>query len=199
MAKVTRSNPKAFETLIARVNELDNKQSKAGWFESSVYPDGTPVAYVAAIQEYGAHIDHPGGTPYKIGADGRAVFVSKAEGEGLPTTKAHAIIIPPRPFMRPTVDREKKNWLEIMRNGAKAILNGLSSGQTVMDALGQRASADIARSITLVQSPPLKASTIAARLRKKSDKVNVGLLTKPLVDSGKMYEEVTYVVEDNNE
>lgn len=26
---------------------------KVGWFPSSRYPDGTPVAYVAAIQEYG--------------------------------------------------------------------------------------------------------------------------------------------------
>ena len=27
---------------------------KVGWFESNKYPDGTPVAYVASIHEYGA-------------------------------------------------------------------------------------------------------------------------------------------------
>lgn len=28
--------------------------AQVGWFESAKYPDGTPVAYVASIQEYGA-------------------------------------------------------------------------------------------------------------------------------------------------
>lgn len=31
-----------------------DKEAKAGWFDSARYPDGTPVAYVATIQEYGA-------------------------------------------------------------------------------------------------------------------------------------------------
>lgn len=31
-----------------------NIQSKVGWFESAKYEDGTPVAYVAAIQEKGS-------------------------------------------------------------------------------------------------------------------------------------------------
>jgi hypothetical protein len=34
-------------------DELGKKQIKAGFFEHSKYPDGTPVAYVAAIQELG--------------------------------------------------------------------------------------------------------------------------------------------------
>lgn len=32
---------------------LQNKVAKVGWFPSAKYPDGTPVAYVATIQEYG--------------------------------------------------------------------------------------------------------------------------------------------------
>ncbi|OTA14600.1 bacteriophage protein [Xenorhabdus vietnamensis] len=38
-------------------NELGKKQIKVGFFEHSKYPDGTPIAYVAAIQELG----HPAG------------------------------------------------------------------------------------------------------------------------------------------
>lgn len=34
--------------------ELNKLTGKIGWFESAVYPDGTPVAYVATIQEFGS-------------------------------------------------------------------------------------------------------------------------------------------------
>lgn len=53
MSKVVRSNPKAFEMLNSRLKALEGTQTKVGWFESSKYEDGTPVAYVAAIQELG--------------------------------------------------------------------------------------------------------------------------------------------------
>jgi hypothetical protein len=33
---------------------IDAHISKVGWFESAKYPDGTPVAYIAAIQEFGS-------------------------------------------------------------------------------------------------------------------------------------------------
>ena len=54
MARMIRQNPRAFETLTARIRELDGKQVKVGWFSSSVYPNGTPVALVAAVQELGS-------------------------------------------------------------------------------------------------------------------------------------------------
>lgn len=43
-----------FNRLIQIANDLENKQVKVGFLESSVYPDdGQSVAYVAAINEYG--------------------------------------------------------------------------------------------------------------------------------------------------
>lgn len=42
-----------FDRLIQMANDLENKQVKVGFFETSVYPTGQPVAYVAAINEYG--------------------------------------------------------------------------------------------------------------------------------------------------
>lgn len=47
------SNPKALETLNSRLKELSSKVGKVGWFESAKYPDGTPVAEVAAQNEFG--------------------------------------------------------------------------------------------------------------------------------------------------
>ena len=35
------------------LRELERTQTKVGWFESAKYVDGTPVAYVATIQEFG--------------------------------------------------------------------------------------------------------------------------------------------------
>lgn len=39
------------KTACAALNRLTGK---VGWLESAVYPDGTPVAYVATIQEFGS-------------------------------------------------------------------------------------------------------------------------------------------------
>lgn len=35
------------------LKEIEAKQVQVGWFETSKYEDGTPVAYVATIQEFG--------------------------------------------------------------------------------------------------------------------------------------------------
>ena len=42
-----------FARLKAVYDELNKKQLKIGFFEHSKYPDGTPIAYAAAIQELG--------------------------------------------------------------------------------------------------------------------------------------------------
>lgn len=54
MVTVTRGNPKALDALSTALETLKGVTGKVGWFESAVYPDGTPVAYVATIQEFGS-------------------------------------------------------------------------------------------------------------------------------------------------
>ena len=53
MAEVTRENPNAFKTLADALGAMDGVTGKVGWFAGAAYPDGTPVAYVASIQEFG--------------------------------------------------------------------------------------------------------------------------------------------------
>lgn len=36
------------------LKELDGQKASAGWYETAHYPNGTPVAYVASIHEFGA-------------------------------------------------------------------------------------------------------------------------------------------------
>lgn len=45
---------KAFEKLDLKLKELAGIEGRVGWFESARYEDGTPVAYVMAIQELGS-------------------------------------------------------------------------------------------------------------------------------------------------
>lgn len=51
---VVRSGGNVFGRVKAALKELEGIKSEAGWFESAHYPEGPPVAYVAAIHEFGA-------------------------------------------------------------------------------------------------------------------------------------------------
>tara|TARA_R110000851_G_C13077978_1_gene565526 strand:+ start:746 stop:1234 length:489 start_codon:yes stop_codon:yes gene_type:complete len=53
MGRVVRERTNAAEGL-NNLLSAQKQSSKVGWFESAKYPDGTPVAYVAAIQELGS-------------------------------------------------------------------------------------------------------------------------------------------------
>jgi len=50
---VRRIKGKDRHYLEVALDTLDTQVGKVGWFEGAKYPDGTQVAYVATIQEYG--------------------------------------------------------------------------------------------------------------------------------------------------
>ena len=160
--EIKRVDGVAKHQLEVALSKLDGKVGKVGWFEKSKYEDGTQVAYIAAIQEYG--------WPAKN--------------------------IPPRPTMRPTIIKKRKEWQKIAEAGAKAILAGTQTIETVMEGIGLSAAGDIRKAITELTEPPLSPATIYARLHRKSDKKTIGLLTKPLIDTGIMLGTLTNVVED---
>lgn len=54
----------ALATLTAALEALDNQEARVGWFESARYPDGTPVAYVATIHEFGTSDGHVPSRPF---------------------------------------------------------------------------------------------------------------------------------------
>ena len=51
--ELKQSNPKAFETIALALKSLSGLTGKVGWFPGAEYEDGTPVAYVAALNEVG--------------------------------------------------------------------------------------------------------------------------------------------------
>ena len=53
MVEIIRTRGAGFDELKRAISKMQNAESKVGWLESDKYPNGTPVAYVAAIQEFG--------------------------------------------------------------------------------------------------------------------------------------------------
>ncbi|NDA60676.1 MAG: hypothetical protein EBX50_01415 [Chitinophagia bacterium] len=127
------------------ISQIAKKRLSVGYFDGDKYPDGTQVAYVASIHEYGARNT------------------------------------PARPFFRPAIQNNQKKWESLF---AKAIKNGASVNEA-FDLVGNVAAGDVAEAIKNVSSPALNQKTI--------DKKG---FSKPLVDTGKMLQGVTYEVTD---
>lgn len=175
MVKVVVKKTKEFEAIDLRLKELGKFDTVVGWNESAKYEDGTSVAYVAAIQEFG--------------------------------TKG----IPPRPFMRPAIDKHESEWMDVAKMGAKEILNGTKTGKEAMDLVGLKSKGDVYESIVDVNEPPLSMITLVARLWRKQGKTITGgtigeiaarlhagekfdvsgISTKPLNDTGHMLSTLT--------
>ncbi len=162
-------------TKIDKIGEgFKNREARIGWFESARYEDGTPVAYVATIQEFGGTFNHPGGTAYHIKSDGMAEFLTNSEadsiraatGVALPVTEAHNITIPPRPFVRPTVQDKKSEWSTQIAGGMKKVLKGQMTADDVLEAVGTVAAADITKTIAKGNFTALSAATLAQRKAK---------------------------------
>lgn len=83
MAIVTRTPGPGRLALMVALKTLDKVKGQVGWFESSKYPDGTPVAYVAAIHEFGYP---PKNIPPRMGlrgmAEERRAYWSKVAEQG---------------------------------------------------------------------------------------------------------------------
>jgi hypothetical protein len=105
--------------------------------------------------------------------------------------------IPPRPFMGPAVQKNREKWRQLMQSLYKSVLTGKLRFWTVFDQVGLVAAGAIKEEIRAVNSPPLKLSTIKARLRGKKQGKYVALtITKPLVHTKLMLNSVTHVIEN---
>lgn len=102
MAKIN-ANIDELSKLIKFLKDADKYKLRVGILgnQAEAQHEGTSLtnAELGAVHEFGADIKHPGGTPYKILENGKAQFVNKKDGSGLPITKAHSIKIPQRSFL----------------------------------------------------------------------------------------------------
>lgn len=109
-------------------------------------------------------------------------YVATIHEFGDPTNK-----IPARPILRPTIDEHEKEWAQLAKQGAKALIAGNETGDTVMKKIVLKAAGDARETVSQLTSPPLKKSTVLARARRRGLKIKYSeaptSLKKPLVDT----------------
>ncbi|MEG2172371.1 MAG: hypothetical protein RRY29_03825 [Desulfovibrionaceae bacterium] len=154
---------------------------------------GTLVAPIAAVHEFGGTIQRPARKQtlhFRINKKGQQVF-AKATSKRINKTMDVDIgggtsVIPPRPFMRRTVEEKKNAWAKATAKLLKAHPDGADAA---MQLMGDVIAKDIQATIENSVPPPLKASTIAAKRRRGKSAPE-----KTLIDTGAMQEAVAFEV-----
>lgn len=158
----------ALKRIAKKVSTASNV--KVGFLEDATYPDGTPIAYVASINEFGATIDMPARTQTifrqtnKAGTafnkDGRFVKESKSNFASDHEVAAHTITIPPRPFFRTTIKEGEKHWGKDL---GKVLKDKDYDAVAALNAMGEEIKGEIQESIRDWTAPPNAKSTIAKK------------------------------------
>lgn len=139
---------------------------KAGFLAGSQYPNSTPVASIAAVQEFGASIRHG----------------------------AHTTVVPPRPFLRPAQAQHQAEWHALFATSLRTALQAaptarqkataLQNPKTALQQTGLAMQSSLCTAIQAVLSPPDTTAT----LRHKQGH-------KPLVDTGQLLQAVSCQVQ----
>jgi hypothetical protein len=180
MPEVKVDNPNALKALADSLSALEGVTGKVGWFESAQYPDGTPVAYVAAIQEFGSPANS---IPSRS-------FMRSTVMEQTSAWKDLAAKLSTRVLEKKMTAKDAMEALTIQAEGdvAKKIAS-ISSPPLSQITLGVRKYKQMGRKIT--------GSTIGEIARKlKEGTLDVsGVSQKPLVDSAVLVNTLTHTVE----
>lgn len=198
MAKRINKTTVNYGNLSKVIQKLDKKYSiKVGILGS----DGSqPVsadldmAGLGAVHEFGATINHPGGTPYFIKEDGLAQFVSKEKGSKLPKTKPHQIVIPSRSFLRKALlTAEGKKALQVWKVEEKqALMNYLNkdnaSADVLADTIGTKAKERVSETFQSGGFGEWEQNAPSTIKRKKS--------AMPLINNGHLESKISYEVKE---
>lgn len=153
----------------------------AGQHES----DDITNAQLGAIHEFGADIDHPGGTSFGFAskaaeARNEVRFLKKGKGFlELGVTGPYKINIPARPWLTPGVQSGNDEYLQIIT----AAVEAGKPLKRALEQVGVVAASKVQVYMTQLKEPANAASTI-----KKKGSAN------PLIDSGALRQSVTYKV-----
>ena len=176
------------KALEARIREMGKKKVVVGVpaATDSLRDDALSNVTIAAAHEFGATINHPGGTRYDKNADGKAKFVSHSfMGPVRGVTSAHKIVIPERSFLRSTLNENKDKATKLLIRELKGdISQGDFSGRAFA-IVGENLSGEVKRKIQSGIEPALDPETV----RRKGS-------SKPLIDTGNLLQSITYEVRD---
>ncbi len=180
-----------------RAQRFEGAVAKVGIPAGKNYPDGTSIAYVAAIQEFGC-ADIPA---HDVTAK-HAKALTIPRGDDVLLRKSASIpatVIPPRPFLRNTRAAQERAWARNLTDGAKAVVQRRISLTGMLDAVGQAAATDVVETIARRISPPLKPSTVAGRvMRARQANPRFGkrqmpiTISTPLEDTGALVAHISH-------
>ena len=192
-----------FDKIEKELNYLKQNQVAVGFFGE----DDSLLLTVVRANEYGAHIV-PKNTKYlwvpssnAIHRYGKTVRARDVKGLFVPKGKHVACVIengksvvyfylmsksdiPARPFLRKSLDENKKKYGQIIKAGIEDILYKSGTGKKLLSKLGITAVADIRRTLTRWTKPGNAPLTIA---NKKGQ-------NDPLTDTGDLPKRVTWKI-----
>lgn len=145
--------------------------------------DGPNNAALLQIHEFGAVIDHPGGTPYVHVGPGRVKFVSKDHPNPDGKTDPHKIRIPARPVLRGSMEDHKGEIQNFANRAIIDLMRGRSTLDRMLNALGIKAKGIVKSYFGSSELEPNAKSTI----RQKES-------TSPLIDDGHLRRAIDYEV-----
>ena len=205
MAKDVRVNNKE---VVKKLNEwmkaLDRNISiKIGIIGEQAYQkhgeSGLTNAELGAVHEFGATINHSGGTPYFIKEDGMAQFVSKDKGAKLPKTKPHTINIPARAWLRkPLLSTKGKRELlkavqsELGSEFEVSELSEITANKLVDNAVHFLAETSLVKVQQAFTNDEILPHT--KNSSKKQRKYDPNAPT--LMDTGQLYKSITYEIKE---
>lgn len=177
---VKRTQNKSASALGDLIKEALSLQARIGFFESAKYPDGTPIAYVAAIQEHGAESQSIPPRPFfRPTIDGKKASWNNLAKDGI---------------------KKAANGSITYRQVMEGI--GLAAQGDVSRILSQIATPPLSK-ITLMARKFKRAggkvtgATIGQFARELKDNPNVdisGVSTKPLEDTGALSAHLTFEI-----
>ena len=177
-----------FEKLQSQVKKVGNQKVKIGVLDGATYPNGTPVAKVAAYLEYGW----------------TQTVTEKQRGwlaaNGIYVKPSTVLSSPARPFFEATYTANRKKWVELGQSSLKGLTNnpnqvhnkitqaltllGLTAQQDLQDAI---IDGGVGGSSFAVRSPmtmALYGNLMHAGGHRTDDTPNQTTRRKPLYKSG---------------
>ena len=108
----------------------------AGKVGNKTHDDGTSIIEIGAAHEFGAEIDHPGGTGYMT-TGGKAVFTRKTfMGPVSGFTASHKITLPERSFLRAPFTLKKSEINRAIEKACEAVGSGRMDADTALNLIG---------------------------------------------------------------
>ena len=177
-----------FEKLQSQVKKVGNQKVKIGVLEGATYPNGTPVAKVAAYLEYG--------WTQTVTAKQRGWLAAN----GIHVKPSTVLSSPSRPFFEATYTANRKRWIELGQSSLKGLTNnpnqvhnkitqaltllGLTAQQDLQDAI---IDGGVGGSSFAVRSPmtmALYGNLLQSGNHRTDDTPNQTTRRKPLYKSG---------------